>query len=110
MEDNKKIMWTYIKEVLEEYQEKLSNNKLNITDRTIFSVEVMKDTFQPKEIKKYIEQFGFSFIERHKDLELTLGYLRQNDRFKRILGKIYESNQDSNLIKYDIYVFENIEI
>lgn len=48
MGENKKIMLAYIKEVLEEYQEKLSNNKLNITDRTIFSVEVMKDTFQPK--------------------------------------------------------------
>lgn len=110
MEENKKIMLTYIKEVLEEYQEKLNNNELNISDRTIFSIEILKDTFQPREVKKYVEQFGFSFIERHKDLELTLGYLRQNDRFKRILDKIYKSKQDSNLIKYDIYVFENIKI
>lgn len=110
MEENKKIMLAYIKEVLEEYQEKLNNNELNISDKTIFSIEILKDTFQPREVKKYVEQFGFSFIERHKDLELTLGYLRQNDRFKRILGKMYESKQDSNLIKYDMYVFENIKI
>lgn len=110
MEENKKIMLAYIKEVLEEYQEKLNNNELNISNRTIFSIEILKDTFQPREVKKYVEQFGFSFIERHKDLELTLGYLRQNDRFKRILDKIYKSKQDSNLIKYDIYVFENIGI
>ncbi len=82
-------------------------------NREIFSCEIFKELIDSQTEKKFIEYLknkNLTFIKRHKDLELNLSYLRENDRFKKYFSKIFSGREDNAKMKYEILVFRNEEV
>lgn len=102
-------MISYLKFLLKEYKEKLENKQISITEKEIFSIEVIKgfddDKKIEKEIKTYMNEFNFKYIRTHKNLEVNLGYVRENQKFRKYFANLFESKQSTNTVKYEILEF-----
>lgn len=114
LRDETKIQIKYILDLIEEYKDNLKNNRIKIEDnREIFSCEIFKeliDSQTEKEFIKYLKTKNLTFVKRHKDLELNLSYLRENDRFKKYFSKIFSGREDNAKMRYEILVFRNEEV
>jgi|GEM_PF-2022441 hypothetical protein len=114
LRDETKVQIKYILDLIEEYKDNLKNNKIKIEDnREIFSCEIFKeliDSQTEKEFIKYLKTKNLTFVKRHKDLELNLSYLRENDRFKKYFSKIFSGREDNTKTRYEILVFRNEEV
>lgn len=114
LRDETKIQIKYILDLIEEYKDNLKNNRIKIEDnREIFSCEIFKeliDSQTEKEFIKYLKTKNLTFVKRHKDLELNLSYLRENDRFKKYFSKIFLGREDNTKMRYEILVFRNEEV